>query len=182
MAHPYIDCARKLVAEACGRTTSIPSCARRRRGIVHRLWEPLAAKQAPPNGYAAKFSIPYAVAVGMLRGDAGLAEYEAAVVHDPAVRALAAKGQLRGRSRQSVSGTLHWSRQRDTRQRRGARSIAGLLSRRQGCADAHGRSRSEVSRQTARTAAGATRKQRRRVVQLRGLAGAAMIDLRALRG
>ena len=60
-------------------------------GIVHRLWEPLAAKQNPPNGYAAKFSIPYAIAVGMLRGDAGLVEYEEAVVHDPAVRALAAK-------------------------------------------------------------------------------------------
>jgi 2-methylcitrate dehydratase PrpD len=60
-------------------------------GIVHRLWEPLAAKQNPPNGYAAKFSIPYAIAVGMLRGDAGLIEYEEAVVHDPAVRTLAAK-------------------------------------------------------------------------------------------
>jgi 2-methylcitrate dehydratase PrpD len=60
-------------------------------GIVHRLWEPLAAKQNPPNGYAAKFSIPYAIAVGMLRGDAGLIEYEEAVVHDPAVRELAGK-------------------------------------------------------------------------------------------
>src|SRR5207249_11163670 len=60
-------------------------------GIVHRLWEPLEAKQAPPNGYAAKFSVPYAIAVGMLRGDAGLMDYEEAVVHDPAVRALAGK-------------------------------------------------------------------------------------------
>ena len=41
------------------------------------------------NGYAAKFSIPYAIAVGILRGDAGLAEYEDAAVHDPAVRARA---------------------------------------------------------------------------------------------
>jgi 2-methylcitrate dehydratase PrpD len=58
---------------------------------VHRLWEPLVAKQNPPNGYAAKFSIPYAIAIGMLRGDAGLIDYEEAVVHDPAVRALAGK-------------------------------------------------------------------------------------------
>ena len=50
-----------------------------------------ASKQNPPNGYAAKFSIPYAIAVGMLRGDAGLSEYEEAVVQDPAVRALASK-------------------------------------------------------------------------------------------
>jgi 2-methylcitrate dehydratase PrpD len=58
---------------------------------VHRLWEPLAAKQRPANGYAAKFSVPYAIAVGMLRDDAGLDEYEESVVHDSAVRALAAK-------------------------------------------------------------------------------------------
>ena len=91
MAHPYIDCARKLVAEgvAPGDVTSIE--CRTAEGIVHRLWEPLTAKQNPPNGYAAKFSIPYAIAVGMLRGDAGLREYEAAVVRDPAVRALAGK-------------------------------------------------------------------------------------------
>jgi len=91
MAHPYIDCARKLVAEgvAPGDVTSIE--CKTAEGIVHRLWEPLAAKQNPPNGYAAKFSIPYAIAVGMLRGDAGLIDYEESVVHDPAVRALAGK-------------------------------------------------------------------------------------------
>jgi 2-methylcitrate dehydratase PrpD len=91
MAHPYIDCARKLVDEgvAPGDVASIE--CKTAEGIVHRLWEPLAAKQHPPNGYAAKFSIPYAIAVGMLRGDAGLVEYEEAVVHDPTVRALAGK-------------------------------------------------------------------------------------------
>jgi 2-methylcitrate dehydratase PrpD len=91
MAHPYIDCARKLVAQGVkpGDVASIE--CKTAEGIVHRLWEPLAAKQNPPNGYAAKFSIPYAIAVGMLRGDAGLVEYEEAVVHDPAVRALAGK-------------------------------------------------------------------------------------------
>jgi 2-methylcitrate dehydratase PrpD len=91
MAHPYIDCARKLVAAGL-RPDQIQAIeCETAEGIVHRLWEPLAAKQQPPNGYAAKFSIPYAIAVGMLRGDAGLLDYEEAVVHDPAVRALAAK-------------------------------------------------------------------------------------------
>ena len=33
-------------------------------GTVHRLWEPLTEKQRPPNGYAAKFSTPYGIAVG----------------------------------------------------------------------------------------------------------------------
>src|SRR5205085_6457995 len=91
MAHPFIDCARKLVALGL-RADDVESIeCETAEGIVHRLWEPLASKQAPPNGYAAKFSIPYAIAVGILRGDAGLAEYEEAVVRDPAVRALAAK-------------------------------------------------------------------------------------------
>jgi 2-methylcitrate dehydratase PrpD len=91
MAHPYIDCARRLVAEGV-RPQDVASIeCKTAEGIVHRLWEPLAAKQRPPNGYAAKFSIPYAIAVGMLRGDAGLVEYEDAVVRDPAVRELAGK-------------------------------------------------------------------------------------------
>jgi 2-methylcitrate dehydratase PrpD len=91
MAHPYIDCARKLVAEGVNPFDVASIECNTAEGIVHRLWEPLAAKQNPPNGYAAKFSIPYAIAVGMLRGDAGLIDYEEAVVHDPVVRALAGK-------------------------------------------------------------------------------------------
>ncbi len=91
MAHPYIDCARRLVAEGV-RPADITSIeCETAEGIVHRLWEPLSAKQAPLNGYAAKFSIPYAIAVGLLRNDAGLNDYEEAVVQDAGVRALAAK-------------------------------------------------------------------------------------------
>jgi 2-methylcitrate dehydratase PrpD len=91
MAHPYIDCARRLVSEGVAPDDVIAIECRTAEGIVHRLWEPLPAKQHPPNGYAAKFSIPYAIAVGMLRGDAGLVDYADSVVNDPAVRALAAK-------------------------------------------------------------------------------------------
>jgi 2-methylcitrate dehydratase PrpD len=91
MAHPYIDCARRLVAEGVRPAAVAAIECRTAEGIVHRLWEPLAAKRSPPNGYAAKFSIPYAIAVAMLRGDAGLGEYEESVVHDPAVRTLASK-------------------------------------------------------------------------------------------
>ena len=91
MAHPYIDCARKLVAEGLRVGDVLSIECKTAEGIVHRLWEPLPAKQNPPNGYAAKFSIPYAIAVGMLRDGAGLVDYEESVVHDPAVRALAGK-------------------------------------------------------------------------------------------
>ena len=91
MAHPYIDCARALVKDGL-RVQDIDRIeCKTAHGIVHRLWEPLAAKQQPINGYAAKFSIPYAVAVGLLRGDAGLVEYEPQVVHDEQVRNLARK-------------------------------------------------------------------------------------------
>jgi 2-methylcitrate dehydratase PrpD len=91
MAHPYIDCGRKLVAQGLDPAQVESIECETAEGIVHRLWEPLAAKQNPPNGYAAKFSVPYAIAVGMLRDDAGLNEYEESVVHDPRVRELAGK-------------------------------------------------------------------------------------------
>jgi 2-methylcitrate dehydratase PrpD len=91
MAHPYIDCARRLVSDGLDPNDVVSIECKTAEGIVHRLWEPLEAKQNPPNGYAAKFSIPYAIAVGLLRGDAGLGDYEEAVVHDPAVRRLAGR-------------------------------------------------------------------------------------------
>jgi 2-methylcitrate dehydratase PrpD len=60
-------------------------------GPVPRLWEPLAAKHVPQNGYAAKFSLPYLLAVVLTRGRASLAEFEDDVVKDPAVLSLAAR-------------------------------------------------------------------------------------------
>jgi 2-methylcitrate dehydratase PrpD len=58
---------------------------------VHRLWEPLAAKQRPPNGYAAKFSQPYCIAAGFVLGNAGLDAFTDERVADPRLRALAAR-------------------------------------------------------------------------------------------
>ena len=91
MSHPYIDCARAFRAHGLDAELIEKIEAETAEGIVHRLWEPLAMKQSPPNGYAAKFSTPYAIAVGILRGDAGLVEYDEAAVKDPALRQLAAK-------------------------------------------------------------------------------------------
>ena len=95
MAHPFIDCARAF------RRRGIPLDRIARidcdtaEGIVHRLWEPLAGKQAPPNAYAAKFSIPYAIAVALLKDNAGLGEYTDELAHDATLRALAAKVHYR---------------------------------------------------------------------------------------
>jgi 2-methylcitrate dehydratase PrpD len=91
MAHPFIDCARAFRQRgiAPGRIARID--CETAEGIVHRLWEPLATKRAPQNGYAAKFSIPYAIAVALLKDNAGLGEYGDDTVHNPELLALAAK-------------------------------------------------------------------------------------------
>jgi 2-methylcitrate dehydratase PrpD len=58
---------------------------------VHRLWEPLASKQRPPNGYAAKFAVPYLLATGFVHGGVGLGAFTDSAVRDVRVLALAAK-------------------------------------------------------------------------------------------
>jgi 2-methylcitrate dehydratase PrpD len=91
MIQPYIDCALRL------RQAGVrPSQVRRivcetAEGILHRLWEPLAAKQRPPNGYAAKFATPYCIATALVHGAVGLAHFTDTAVRDEAVLALAAK-------------------------------------------------------------------------------------------
>ena len=91
MAHPYIDCARAWRQRGIAPERIARIECETAEGIVHRLWEPLAVKRAPQNGYAAKFSIPYAIAVALVHDNAGLGEYGDAQVRHPAVRALAAK-------------------------------------------------------------------------------------------
>ena len=91
MAHPFIDCARAWRQRGITPDLIARIECNTAEGIVHRLWEPLATKQAPPNAYAAKFSIPYAIAVALLRDNAGLGEYTDALAHDGDLRALASK-------------------------------------------------------------------------------------------
>ncbi len=91
MAHPFIDCARRLGASGIKPDEIEEMVCETAEGIVHRLWEPLAQKQRPPNGYAAKFSIPYCIAAGFLRGNVGLDSFSETSVKDPAVAALAAR-------------------------------------------------------------------------------------------
>ncbi len=91
MAQPYIDCAIRLAKRGLTPESIAELTCEVAEGTVHRLWEPLAAKQAPPNAYAAKFSTPFCIAVAFLTGDAGLAAFTEATARDPAIRALAAK-------------------------------------------------------------------------------------------
>ena len=90
MTHPYIDCARRLAARIKADDVVEMVCEVG-EGTVHRLWDPLPAKQHPNNGYAGKFSSPYCIAAGFIRGNVGLSDFSDAAVHDPAVVALASK-------------------------------------------------------------------------------------------
>jgi 2-methylcitrate dehydratase PrpD len=94
MTHPYIDCARRLAARVKADDIAGIECEVG-EGTVHRLWEPLAAKQRPANGYAGKFSTPYCIAAGFVRGNVGLSDFSDDAVRDPAVVALAGKVRYR---------------------------------------------------------------------------------------
>jgi 2-methylcitrate dehydratase PrpD len=91
MTHPYIDCARRLGGRGIRVDEIEQMVCEVGEGTVHRLWEPLADKQRPPNGYAAKFSTPYCIAAGFVRGNVGLDSFTDAAVRDPALLAVAAK-------------------------------------------------------------------------------------------
>lgn len=89
MVQPYIDCAIKL------REMNIPLegieriVCKTAEGIVHRLWEPIALKRCPPTAYAAKFSTPFGVALGLARGHADLGDYTPESIADDELLRLA---------------------------------------------------------------------------------------------
>ena len=91
MTQPYIDCAIELARSGVRADDIVSLVCDTAEGYVHRLWEPLAEKHAPKNGYAGKFSVPYCIAVGFIDGKAGFEQFTDERVKDPALRALAAK-------------------------------------------------------------------------------------------
>ena len=91
MIHPYIDCMRDLRRDGVQAHEVVSIVCPTSEGLVPRLWEPLAVKHRPPSGYAAKFSMPFGMAVGFFDDDAGLAQFTDERAADPEVLALAAK-------------------------------------------------------------------------------------------
>jgi 2-methylcitrate dehydratase PrpD len=91
MIQPYIDCALRLRVRGIAVEEIAHMVCEVGEGTVHRLWEPLSAKQAPPNGYAAKFATPYCIAAALIAGGLGLDAFTDTAVAEPAVHALAAK-------------------------------------------------------------------------------------------
>ncbi|GAU82665.1 MmgE/PrpD family protein [Bosea sp. BIWAKO-01] len=91
MTQPFVDCAIALAQQGIRAEDIVSLECEVGEGTVHRLWEPLALKRAPPNAYAAKFSTPYCVAVGFIDGGAGLGQFTEERVAEASVRALAAR-------------------------------------------------------------------------------------------
>jgi 2-methylcitrate dehydratase PrpD len=95
MNQPYIDCALRLAKHGFPAEAVAEVECETAEGYVHRLWEPLAAKQRPANGYGAKFSTPYNVAVAFVTGSAGFEAFSDSAAADPRVLALAGKVRYR---------------------------------------------------------------------------------------
>jgi 2-methylcitrate dehydratase PrpD len=90
MLHPFIDCAIRLARDGVAAADVREVVCRVGEGTVHRLWEPLAEKRQPTNSYSAKFSGPFAVALGLVEQAAGLEQFTEAKVRDQGLRGLAA--------------------------------------------------------------------------------------------
>ena len=92
ISHPYMDCALRIKQKHSPHPDQIKEViCRTAEGPVHRLWEPLANKQKPVSSYGAKFSLPYSIAVMLIRGRAGLEEFSESAIRDHELLALAAK-------------------------------------------------------------------------------------------
>lgn len=91
MIHPYVDCMIRLGKMGLDAEDIVDILCETGEGLVHRLWEPLAEKHTPPSGYAAKFSMPFCMAVGFYDGDAGLQQFTDEKAKDARTLALARK-------------------------------------------------------------------------------------------
>src|SRR5262245_4197108 len=91
MTHPYIDCARRLAARGITEEEVTELVCDVGEGTVHRLWEPLAAKQRPVNHFAGKFYAPYYIANDCMLGDVVLDAFTDDDGKEAAVLALAVK-------------------------------------------------------------------------------------------
>jgi len=106
IAHPYMDCAARLREKYAIVPEQISEIrCRTAAGPVPRLWEPLAAKHMPANGYAAKFSLPYLLASVLVRGTAGLSDFTDEAARDQRVLGVA------GRVGYDLDPTIDYPRQ-----------------------------------------------------------------------
>jgi 2-methylcitrate dehydratase PrpD len=87
LTHATIDAARAIRARSAPAAEAVESIVCH----VHPLTLKVANNRAPRTGLEAKFSIAFCTAVGLLRGDAGEAEFDDASVRDDAVTRVMAR-------------------------------------------------------------------------------------------
>jgi 2-methylcitrate dehydratase PrpD len=91
MTQPYIDCAIALAERGVSPEDIEEISCDVGEGTVHRLWETLSVKHAPPTPHAVKFSTPFCMAIGFFDRRTGFGQFTEARIHDPAVLTLARK-------------------------------------------------------------------------------------------
>ena len=89
MAQPFVDCAIQLKKQISDLSQIKSIKAKVGEGTVHRLWEPREEKNNPSTPYSAKFSVPYCVAVALVKGGAGLEEFNVTNIKDPEILKIA---------------------------------------------------------------------------------------------
>lgn len=86
--HAVADAAMALHAQGIGLEDIVKVVALVPRETVGIVCEPVTSKRKPANSYEAQFSVPYAVASGLLRGHFGLPDLEPEAFGEPAALAL----------------------------------------------------------------------------------------------
>ena len=89
MAQPFVDCAIQIKKQISDLAQIKSIKAKVGEGTVHRLWEPREEKNNPSTPYSAKFSVPYCVAVALVKGGAGLEEFNVTNIKDPEILKIA---------------------------------------------------------------------------------------------
>lgn len=90
LTHAYIDTALRLVGST-GRTDEIQKVEVFGGDAAKRLCEPLDFRRRPATAVDAKFSIPYTVALALVRGTIGIGDFSEERRQDPEIAAMAAK-------------------------------------------------------------------------------------------
>ena len=107
MTHPYIDCARRLGARGIKPDDVVEMVCDVGEGTVHRLWEPLAAKQEPKNGYSGKILAALLHRRGLHPRQCRLERFLRRRGEGACRGRAREEGPLPHRSQQSLSGQLH---------------------------------------------------------------------------
>ncbi len=144
MTHPYIDCARRLGEARQGRRYRRDGLRSRRGHRASACGSRLPSKHHPKNGYAGKFSSPYCIATGFVRGNVGLSDFTDAAVKDPAVLAVAGKVRYQIDPNNPYPEKFHRPHPRQVARRLGDRRAPALYARRRAGAADPRRYRAEV--------------------------------------